>query len=50
MIWADFLAGAHLDAGDPQALLRSMARFFQFLSGEQRHAFAQEVAEAVANA
>jgi hypothetical protein len=50
MICADFLAGANLDGGDPNSLLYSMARFFQFLPDEQRHAFAQEVAEAVANA
>jgi hypothetical protein len=50
MICADFLAGANLDGGDPHALLYSMTRFFQFLPGEQQHAFAQEVAAAVANA
>jgi hypothetical protein len=50
MICADFLAGANLDGGDPNALLNSMARFFQFLPGEQRHAFAQDVAAEVANA
>jgi hypothetical protein len=50
MICADFLAGAHLDGGDPHALLYSMTRFFQFLPSEQRQAFAQEVAAEVANA
>jgi hypothetical protein len=50
MICADFLAGANLDGGDPHALLHSMSRFFQFLPSEQRNAFAQEVAEEVANA
>jgi hypothetical protein len=50
MICADSLAGAHLEGGDPQALLHSIARLFQFLSGEQQKAFAQEVAEEVANA
>jgi hypothetical protein len=49
MICADFLAGANLDGGDPQALLHSMTRFFQFLPGEQRQAFAQEVVEQVAS-
>jgi hypothetical protein len=44
MICADFLAGANLDGGDPHTLLHSMSRFFQFLSGEQRQAFAREVA------
>jgi hypothetical protein len=35
MICADFLAGANLDGGDPQALLHSMTCSFQFLPGEQ---------------
>jgi hypothetical protein len=39
MICANFLAGANLDNGDPEALLFSMTRFFKFLPGEQRHAF-----------
>ena len=39
MICADFLAGAHLDNGDPQTLLFSMMRFFKFLPEEQRQAF-----------
>src|ERR1035437_5257135 len=34
MIWADFLAGANLDNGDPETLLFSMTRFFKFLPGE----------------
>src|ERR1700752_3362044 len=50
MICADFLAGANLDHGDPEMLLFSMTRFFRFLAEDQRHAFAQEVAAAVANA
>jgi hypothetical protein len=50
MICADFLAGANLDGGDPNTILHSMTRFFQFLPGEQRQAFAQEVAAEVANA
>jgi hypothetical protein len=49
MICADFLAGANLDGADPNTLLHSMARFFQFLPGEQRHAFAQQVVEQVAS-
>src|SRR6266550_978512 len=48
MICADFLAGANLDGGDPNTLLHSMSRFFQFLPGEQRNAFAQQVVEQVA--
>src|SRR5436305_7154261 len=41
MICADFLAGANLDSGQPEVLLHSLSRFFQFLPGEQRHAFVQ---------
>jgi len=39
MICADFLAGANLDDGNPEMLLRSMTRFFKFLPGEQRQRF-----------
>jgi hypothetical protein len=39
MICADFLAGANLDNGSPDILLHSIARFFKFLPGEQKHAF-----------
>jgi hypothetical protein len=39
MICADFLAGANLDNGNPEILLSSMTRFFQFLPGEQRQQF-----------
>ncbi len=46
MICADFLAGANLDNGDPELLLRSSLRFFQFLPGEQRQAFLDRVAHA----
>src|SRR5437868_13776357 len=41
MICADFLAGANLDSGQPDVLLHSLSRFFQFLPGEQRQAFVQ---------
>jgi hypothetical protein len=41
MICADFLAGANLDSGQPDVLLHSMSRFFQFLPGEQKQAFVQ---------
>jgi hypothetical protein len=43
MICADFLAGANLDSGQPEVLLHSLSRFFQFLPGEQRHAFVQHL-------
>ena len=47
MICADFLAGANLDNGDPNVLLRALSRFFQFLPGDQRQAFAQLVTEKI---
>ena len=36
MICADFLAGAHLDNGNPEILLNSISRYYKFLPGEQR--------------
>ena len=39
MICADFLAGANLDAGNPDILLQSISRYFQFLPSDQRVAF-----------
>jgi hypothetical protein len=39
MICADFLAGANLDQGDPEILLKSVARLYKFLPGEQKHQF-----------
>jgi hypothetical protein len=45
MICADFLAGANLDSGQPEVLLHSLSRLFQFLPGEQRQAFVQLVNE-----
>jgi hypothetical protein len=39
MICADFLAGANLDSGQPDVLLRSLSHFFQFLPGEQKQMF-----------
>src|SRR5207244_11346713 len=47
MICADFLAGANLDNGDPDVLLRTLSNFFMFLPGEQRQAFARFVNEQV---
>jgi len=41
MICAEFLAGANLDHGRPEVLLRSAIHFFKFLPGEQQRAFAQ---------
>jgi len=39
MICADFLAGANLDLGNPQMLLYSAQRFFNFLSAQQKQEF-----------
>jgi hypothetical protein len=45
MICADFLAGAHLEDGNPEILLRSIQRFFKFLPGQQKHAFLEQLNE-----
>jgi hypothetical protein len=45
MICADFLAGAHLDNGDPEILLNSISRYYKFLPGEQRQAFLENLRE-----
>ncbi len=45
MICADFLAGAHLDHEDPDALLHSALRFFSFLPKQYRNAFLDQVSE-----
>jgi hypothetical protein len=39
MICADFLAGASLENGNSEILLRSVSRFFQFLPEQDRQAF-----------
>jgi len=39
MICADFLAGANLDQGDPEILLKSVSRLYRSLPGEQKHQF-----------
>ncbi len=46
MICADFLAGAHLEVGNPKVLLFSIVRLFRFLSPEQRREFLTEVCNA----
>jgi hypothetical protein len=43
MICADFLAGANLDNGQPDMLLRAISRFYEFLPGEQRQSFAEQI-------
>ena len=45
MICADFLAGASLDGSDPELLLNSQLRLFNFLGREQQKQFLAEVAE-----
>src|SRR5690242_16599557 len=39
MICADFLAGANLDQGDPEILLKSVSSLYKFLPGEHKHQF-----------
>src|SRR3954469_24065839 len=46
MICADFLAGANLENGDPEVLLRSVCRLFKFLPGNQKECFARELKRA----
>jgi hypothetical protein len=43
MICADFLAGAHMDNGDPEILLNSISRYYHFLPEEQRKEFLSAV-------
>jgi hypothetical protein len=43
MICVDFLAGANLDKQNPETLLFSMTRFFEFLPRQQQLAFLQEI-------
>jgi hypothetical protein len=45
MICADFLAGAHLDNGNPEILLHSISRYYRFLPSTQRQEFLQEIAQ-----
>jgi hypothetical protein len=43
MICADFLAGAQLDQADPDALLNSLSRYYQFLPDPQREVFLSSI-------
>jgi hypothetical protein len=45
MICADFLAGAHLDDGNPEILLNSISRYYKFLPGEQQQIFLENLRE-----
>ena len=44
MICADFLAGAHLDNGNPEILLHSLSRYYRFLPSTQKQEFLHEIA------
>ena len=44
MICADFLAGAHMDNGNPEILLQSISRYYRFLPSAQRQEFLSEIA------
>jgi hypothetical protein len=43
MICADFLAGASIDAGNPEILLQSISRYYKFLPSPQQEVFLSEV-------
>ena len=43
MICADFLGGVNLENGNPKALLFSVSRLFEFLSGQQRKDFLERI-------
>jgi hypothetical protein len=45
MICADFLAGAHLDNGNPEILLHSISRYYNFLPCEQQQVFLESLRE-----
>jgi len=46
MICADFLAGAHLEGGNPKVLLFSMLRLFRLLPETEKQEFLRAVAQA----
>ena len=43
MICADFLAGASINGSNPQILLQSISRYYQFLPDPQQEAFLSAV-------
>src|SRR5882724_10316240 len=45
MICADFLAGAHLDTGNPEILLSSISRYYRFLPSPQKQQFLSQIAQ-----
>jgi hypothetical protein len=48
MICADFLAGAHLDNGNPEILLNSISHYYKFLPCEQQRVFLENLREKAA--
>jgi hypothetical protein len=44
MICADFLAGAHLDNGNPEILIQSLSRYYELLPSTQKQEFLHEIA------
>ncbi len=47
MICADFLAGANLDTGNPEILLRSIRQFLKFLPTKQKETLVSEVSKRI---
>jgi hypothetical protein len=47
MICADFLAGAHLEEGNPEILLESISRYYQFLPVPQQEVFLSNVIQRI---
>lgn len=45
MSCADFLAGAHLDNGDPDILLDSISRYYRFLPSPEKQQFLYEIVQ-----
>ena len=43
MIYADFLAEAHMDSSDPEVLLRSISPYYKFLPAPQQGVFLSEI-------
>ena len=48
MICADFLAGAHLENGNPEILLRSIMSFFKFLPLQDQQRFLEHISQKAA--
>jgi len=46
MICVDFMAGAHLEGGNPKILLLSLMRLFRLLPATLRQEFLRQVSEA----